>query len=117
MTDESNEVIALIAHVLARVSAGPRASDMDVTDEAPRWLHEASAVVGALDDAGLLLRPGIGGTSEHPDLVQQVLDGSGVRKAHYAYAAALIDVRIERWKAQGAAEEQLRAFNERKANG
>ena len=116
MTDDSNEVVMLIACVLARISVGPRASDIEVTDDTPNWRHEAAAIVAALDDAGLLLKPGAGGTSEHPDLVRQVLNGDEVRRAVYSLAAAVVDARCERWREQGRAEERLKAM-ERKNDG
>lgn len=103
MSDDPDEATLLVANALARTDWGgipPEALRDDLIDDA---LPGARAVITALDEAGLLLHPGAGGTSEHPELVRQVLDAGEVRKAHYAHAAAVVDARIERWMALGEA--------------
>jgi hypothetical protein len=120
VADEPDEVTALIARALAVCELQGRAvkpTEARIAQEVGGWLCEAGSVRDVLDEAGLLLRPGAGGTSEHPELVRQVLDASEIRKAHYAHAAAVVDAQRERWKAQGAAEERLRMLNERKSDG
>lgn len=112
-----DEVTALIARTLVVANReGETLTEQQIQGYMLDWSHEATAVRDALTEAGLLLDPGAGGTSEHPDLVRQVLNGDEVRKAVYSLAAAVVDARCERWREQGRNEERLKLMKE-KSNG